>query len=655
MYIVVIIAKCMQRKNLARLFIGMLTTVAAAAASATEKSPTIQQLDAQWKQGELDARGYASAVNSWINRQFAAGVHFHRDTLIHRLATFREFAWSADSLSSSRINYYINLSNNANYGNREGEGIYFLEKAEQEILSVHGEKPLLVAGRKCNTYIDKRNYQNVIATYEGERYYIEQFPELLRSKAINLNIAASFINVLNPTVQAYAKLGDTTGVNETIALAEAVYSELEKQMKGSSNTAFTVNFYMKKLNYHKYFTTEHHQQKSWEALKAMQTALYADTTRPAGLVQQLVPVLETKLIDYFLTYQQNDSAAFYIAKLKATPGVFTDHDFTLNRFEAELLANQGKYQQAFERARAAAHDIDSIQSILVNDIDELLYAHTEAEYSRQALGEVETEKQQRTRWLIAVSFLAASAMAIVYLIVRSRSRQTKAQIDTLNTTANIQVAAMEEIKAEAVRDEQKRLARDLHDGLSATLAAAKLRLELLMDDSEPDVARKLSDIQHQIGHAYTIARGKSHQWYDQATESGESDFKNRIQHLLDSALADRHYTKEVHVDDATLSDLPITLRIDLLRIIQEAITNIIKHANARHVTVLLYREDLSLVLSVTDDGRGTKSKKSSRAGIGIKSMKDRTDQYGGSLAVDSSSQGTQITASIPIGKLIPAF
>ncbi len=636
------------------LLIGMLTVTAPTLVSVADEHPTIQQLDGQWKQGDLDSRGYANAVNDWINRQFAAGVHFHRDTLIQRLATFREFAWSADSLSSSRINYYINLSNNANYGNREGEGIYFLEKAEQEILAAHGEKPLLVAGRKCNMYIDKRNYKNVIATFEQERKYIERFPELLRSKAINLNIAASFINVLNPTVQAYAKLGDAAGVDGTIALAEAIYSELEKQMKGSSNTAFTVNFYMKNLNYHKYFTTEHHQQQSWEALNAMQTALYADTTRPAGLVQQLAPVLETKLIDYFLTYKQNDSAAFYIAKLKASPGVFTDHDFTLNRFEAELLANQGKYQQAFERAADAVQDIDSIQSILVNDIDELLYAHTEAEYNRQALEEAEQEKRRRTTWLIAVSIFTVAAIAVVYLMIRRREKKTQAQIETLNTAANIQIAAMEEIKAQAVRDEQKRLARDLHDGLSATLAAAKFQLELLIADSEPEVAGKLSDIQHQIGHAYTIARGKSHQWYDQATESGESDFKHRIQHLLDSALADRHYTKEVHVDDATLSRLPITVRIDLLRIIQEAITNTIKHTNARHVAVLLYREDPALVLSISDDGKGAKSIKSSTTGIGIQSMKDRAEQYGGFLTVDSNSRGTQITASIPLGELIPA-
>lgn len=644
----------MQRKSPACLFIGVLIAIAPAPALSADTLPTIQQLDAQWKQGELDTRQYINAVNDWINLQFASGARFHRDTLIKRLVTFRELAWSADSLNASRINYYINLSNNANYANREGEGIYFLEKAQQEIIAAHGEKPLLVAGHKCNMYVDKRNYEKVIATYEQERDYIAQFPELIRSKEINLNIAASFINVLNPTIQAYANLNDTMRLNETVDLAEAIYSELAKQMKPTSNTAFTVNFYMKNLYYHKYFTAEHHRQKSRDALTAMQTALYADTTIPSGLVRQLVPVLDTKLIDYFLRYKQNDSAVYYLAKLKASPGVFTDHNFTLNRFEAELLANQGEYQLAFERAKAAAHDIDSIQSILINDIDELLYAHTEAEYNRQALEIAEQQKRRRTTWLVVLSIVAAGALAIVYVAIRRRDKKTKAQIEKLNNAANIQIAAMEEIKAQAIRDEQKRLARDLHDGLSSTLAAAKYQLELLALDSVPEVADKLTNIQQQIEHAYSIARGKSHQWYDTASGSAEADFQHRLQHLLDSALADRHYTKEVHIDDDTLSHLPLDARIDLLRIVQEAITNTIKHAtNARHVAVLLYRDDPSLVLSVTDDGKGTKSKNPAKGGMGMQSMKERVAQYGGSLSVNSDPSGTQITATIPLALQTP--
>lgn len=640
----------MQLKSLTCLLIAATLAVATAAhAQEADKHPTIQQLDTQWKAGELETRQYINAVNDWVNLQVADGVHFHRDTLIRLLSTFRQLAWSADSLSVSRINYFINLADNANFGNREGEAIYFLEKAEQEIIAAHDERPLLVAGQKCNTYLDMHNYGNVIATYEGVRDYLKQFPELIRTKSINFYIGASFINVLNPTADAYAHLGDTTGVNETIALAEAIYSELEKQMGPENYTGFIINFYMKNLYFHKYFTAEKNEQQSWEALNAMREALYVDNKdKQAGMVQQLTPELETKLVEYFLTYQQNDSATYYLEKMKASPGVYIDNDYTLNRFEARLLANQGRYRQAFERSSAAADDIDSLRSVLVNDIDELLYAHTEAEFNRQALQVAEQQKQRRTLWLIAVSVAAALAIVITSLVIRRRNRKTREQLEKLNQAANIQIAALEEIKAQAVRDEQRRLARDLHDGLSATLASAKLQLEMLAMDSGPDTAEKATRIQRQIEQAYAIARGKSHQWYDDADSSEDTDFEHRIQQVLDSALADSRYTKEVHVDNGTLAGIALDVRIDLLRIVQEAITNTIKHAKARHVSVLLYREEAELLLSVADNGNGMKTKNTAYAGVGIRSMRERSEQHGGRLSIESGQQGTQITASFPL-------
>lgn len=67
---------------------------------------------------------------------------------------------------------------------------------------------------------------------------------------------------------------------------------------------------------------------------------------------------------------------------------------------------------------------------------------------------------------------------------------------------------------------------------------------------------------------------------------------------------------EVNVDNHALAHVPLDLRIDLLRIIQEAVTNIIKHTRTQRISVLAYREDHVLLLSVADDGKGKQSGKS---------------------------------------------
>lgn len=612
-------------------------------------TPGISELNQQLDNNQLDTKQYLDAVDDWVTLQFASGMHYDRDTMISRLIHYRRLAWSADSLNAYRINYYINLSNNANYGNREGESVYFLEKAEQEILAAHGEKPLLVAGRKSNTYIDKRNYDNVIRTYEKERAYIEQFPELLRKKSINLNIAISFINVLDPAIHAYAAKNDTANVAKTLALAEAIYGPLVEQIKPTSANAFITAFYMKELYYYKYAILLKDREQTAHALADMEQALYGDTTRPAPLIGMLEPVLVTKQVEYHLTYKNNDSAAHYLAKLKSMPGVFTDHDFTLHRYEAELLANQGLYRTAYERAKAATQSIDSIQSILVNDIDTLLYAHTDAEYSRLALQESERVKNQRKWWLIGIILLSIGGIVGISFLLARKSKQAKKLIDKLNNAANLQVAAMEEITAQAVRQEQQRLGRDLHDGLSATLAAIKHQIELLtIDNPDADINPKLVEIGEYVEQAHAIARGKSHQWYRDGETFRESDFQNHIQTLLDSALPDSRYAKAVHVDDDALSDVALETRIELLRIIQEGVTNIIRHARATKVNVLIYNEADRLVLSIADNGRGLNIRPHTKGqGLGLPSIEHRVAVLGGSLAVNNGGSGVELIAYIP--------
>lgn len=263
-------------------------------ALAQDNRSSLAQLDEQVKRGTLSDIEYIQAVNDWIDQAFADGINFPKDTLLSLLATLREKIWTKDVHPSYRINYYINLSNNASYGSREGESVYFLEKAEQKIINAFGEKPLLVAGRKCNTYIDHKHYGNVIATYESVRDYLHSFPTLVREEAINPNITSSYINVLHPTLLAYSATGDTSKVNEVLQLANEIYEELGPRVNHSSPVWFTIGFYMASMHQYRDFKTLNNQALSLQGIRAMETALYSDTTQTESLIGQLKPVLLTR-------------------------------------------------------------------------------------------------------------------------------------------------------------------------------------------------------------------------------------------------------------------------------------------------------------------------------------------------------------------------
>ena len=260
------------------------------------------------------------------------------------------------------------------------------------------------------------------------------------------------------------------------------------------------------------------------------------------------------------------------------------------------------------------------------------------------------KSEKRALWLVVISAIAVMVVLAIYLIMLSRNRKAKQQIEALNSAADIQVIAMEEARHQAIKEEQQRLGQELHDGLSASIAAIKHRMEILaMDTADEEVKQQLAVLQAELGRAYETARNKSHEWFS-AAQQEEQSFERQIKQLTDSALPDSRYRKDIHIDDHSLRHINADTRITLLRIIQEGITNIIKHARAKSVGILIYEEDRRLQLVINDDGRGLDERKLQlqTEALGIQSMKRRVQLLNGESFIRSGSEGTEITISIPL-------
>ncbi|WP_262249377.1 sensor histidine kinase [Parapedobacter soli] len=91
-------------------------------------------------------------------------------------------------------------------------------------------------------------------------------------------------------------------------------------------------------------------------------------------------------------------------------------------------------------------------------------------------------------------------------------------------------------------------------------------------------------------------------------------------------------------------------RISLLRIIQEALTNVIKHAKAKRVGVLIYEEQNNLHLVISDDGKGISARRTNdgKSGMGLQSIRRRVQLLNGKTDVRSDENGTEIMVIIPV-------
>jgi signal transduction histidine kinase len=109
---------------------------------------------------------------------------------------------------------------------------------------------------------------------------------------------------------------------------------------------------------------------------------------------------------------------------------------------------------------------------------------------------------------------------------------------------------------------------------------------------------------------------------------------------------------DITTPEKGLPELPAAVEVNAYRIVLEALSNAARHAQAQHCTVKFQTEQdgmhpAALVIQISDDGAGIPSQY--RAGVGLRSMRERAEEIGGRFAVSSRpSRGTQITARLPL-------
>jgi GAF domain-containing protein len=188
----------------------------------------------------------------------------------------------------------------------------------------------------------------------------------------------------------------------------------------------------------------------------------------------------------------------------------------------------------------------------------------------------------------------------------------------------------------SVLEERNRLARELHDALTQSLFGLRLRLEA------GDVAGAGSLLEE----VFAELRSLIFQLRPPALEH-EGLVPTLTKHL---ELVERTYGLDVALDADPVGPLAAETEQALFRIAQEAVTNVVRHADAAQVRVRLVRADGTVVLEVGDDGCGfdPHARAVSARRLGLVSMRERALGLGGRLDIDSTpGAGTTVRAEVP--------
>ena len=210
-----------------------------------------------------------------------------------------------------------------------------------------------------------------------------------------------------------------------------------------------------------------------------------------------------------------------------------------------------------------------------------------------------------------------------------------------------------QLRQTAVLEERYRLSREMHDGVAQTLGYLGMqaeRLERMVERGETDrLPAELQDLRDVIANAYLEVRETidglrltvdGPGGFGEALAAHVADFTRRTGLPVDCSGAE------------AVPELAPEMALHLLRITQEALTNVRRHANASHAWVNLARQNGSLELTVADDGRGFENDSPfDRQHVGLASMRERVRSLDGQLTVATSpGQGTRVTARVPLAR-----
>lgn len=290
---------------------------------------------------------------------------------------------------------------------------------------------------------------------------------------------------------------------------------------------------------------------------------------------------------------------------------------------------------------------DTKQNIAISEIKE--------QYDNEKLRadnlEIESKRKQNKNLLIgALAFILFGGITAFLIQKNTRKKQKLAEQEkALETQKLATVLKEQELKSidamiEGQEKERQRIANDLHDDLGGLMATVKLHFNVLKDKQTPELFDKTTNL---LDEAYNKIRGIAH-----AKNSGviaKQGLLKAVQNMADKISVSNKITVDV-IDHGLENRLENSLELTIFRIIQELITNVIKHADASETTIHLTNHDDTLNIMIEDNGVGfspnqvtTKNK-----GMGISSIDKRIEHLNGKMTIESEhNKGTTIIIDIP--------
>ncbi|MBL6449550.1 tetratricopeptide repeat protein [Fulvivirga sp. 29W222] len=355
----------------------------------------------------------------------------------------------------------------------------------------------------------------------------------------------------------------------------------------------------------------------------------------------------------------NTKAIAYLQEGLTLAKSMHDHDTEIEFYEtiAKSYARLNNYKQAYNYYQKFDLLKDSLLNLEKDREVLILQNQFEAKQNEQKISILQHEAEKKNIILLALvigSILLMLSMVLVLINYNNKQRSLrlihtqKEEISRQKITELLKDQELNSIKnkLEGQENERKRVAQELHDGIGGTLASIKMNLLSLKTEDTP-LNERLTDITFKLDNACEEVRMISHNLIPPILHN--SALTEVIKNFVDEIVGNREIVVNYEFyPKKQIEAIDKNIQVDIYRIIQELVTNAIKHAKASEISIYLTMHDDYVNLMVEDDGTGFRND-GKQTGIGLKNIQSRVAALDGKITIDTSiGKGTNIIIDLSL-------
>ena len=238
--------------------------------------------------------------------------------------------------------------------------------------------------------------------------------------------------------------------------------------------------------------------------------------------------------------------------------------------------------------------------------------------------------------------------------LEERVRDRTADLDAVNRNLRELSARLMQLQD----DERRRIARELHDSVGQTLAALGMNLSLVRNDVErmSNIISTLNDSENLVREMSSEVRTISHLLHPPLLD--EAGLCSAVRWYVDGFAQRSGIRVELDLPE-DFGRLVAEAETAVFRVVQESLTNIHRHSGSAVARIRLRQPGAEVEVEIADKGNGMTPEKlqelaaTGTPGVGIRGMRERLRQLGGTLEIESSKSGTVVTVKLPVERVSP--